>query len=439
MSPNYATSRTDQRLGPSDLAIVIVGGREYSVDANHTPGIMARELAGRYRVLNIMSEAHGSIVRRLQGRARHLSARDVTRTVLDSTHPRRVAERLWIAPVRGLSAIGPLWAPEPMRRRNVRVFAGVIRKWLAAIGARECLLLMYWWGLPELVKLVPTVASVYDCIDDHRALPHSFVPASTVERLESKMLDAVDLSYVVSPHLLAEREGPGRTLEVLSTPVDLRLFRRLASEGFTPPEQLRSIPRPIIGYVGGLGPRIDWELLVEVSERKSDWSFVFVGGNRIGAPDALTQRANVFFLETMPYTKALAAMSSFDVATLPMIAHPFSLGNSFLKLRDYLAHGMPIVATPLPDTVRVAERAPGVLTLAADADAWITAVTAALAEPDCSPSRAARRRYAEDESGERRAVRIVTEALEASQRRARGATGGLTQRVDYCGAAVNGH
>jgi len=436
MTPKHTTS--DTRNGPSDPAVVVVGGREWSVDANHTPGMMARELARRYRVLNILSEAHGSIVRRLHGRARHLSARDVARTVLDSTRPRRVQERLWIAPVRGLSAIGPLWAPEAMRRHNVRVIADVIRRWLATVGARECVLVIYWWGLPELVERVPNIASVYDCIDDHRALPHSLVPASTVERLESMMLDAVDLTYVVSPHLLADRDAPGRTIEVLPTAVDLQLFRRLQSEGFTAPEQLRSIPRPILGYVGGLGPRIDWELLVDVSHRKPEWNFVFLGGDRIGAPAALTQRANVFFLETMPYTKALAAMSKFDVATLPMIAHPFSLGNSFLKLRDYLAHGMPIVATPLPDTMRVAERAPDVLSLAADADAWITAVTAALAEPDSSPLRAARRRYAEEESAERRAMRIITGALEASGRRVADLSRGLTVPPDYCGSAVAG-
>jgi glycosyltransferase involved in cell wall biosynthesis len=416
-----ANSLYSPPIDGSGLAVVVVGGNRHSVETNQTPGIMVRELARRSPVLHLLSEAHGSVLRRLQGRARHLGARDVARTVLDSTHPRRVDERLWIAPVRGLSAIGPLWAPEAMRRRNVRRFAAVIRAWLNDIGARECVLVIYWWALPELVELVPNVASVYDCIDDHAALPQGLVPPATVARLENQMLDAVDQTFVVSPHLLDGREGLGRNIAVLPTAIDLRLFKRLERDGFSTPEQLRSIPHPIVGYAGGLGPRIDWELLLEVSDCRPDWSFVFLGGDAVGAPEALRGRSNVFFLKSMPYTEALGALASFDVATLPMCANPFSLGNSFLKLRDYLAHGMPVVATPLPDPVAVAETAPGLVTLAEGPDAWISAVSAGLNEPRSSPRGAARRRYAAEQSAERRATRIVSEALEAARTSVRAA------------------
>ena len=127
---------------------------------NQPATVTVRELARRYRVLNIHSDAHGSILRRVMGRAGHMESRDVARTLFGSMRPRRVEERLWLAPVRGLASIGPLSVPEVMRRRNVRVFAGIINGWLRDIGASRCVLLFYWWSLPELVDLVPHIASV---------------------------------------------------------------------------------------------------------------------------------------------------------------------------------------------------------------------------------------------------------------------------------------
>ncbi len=248
-----------------NLVVVVVGGREYSTASNAASRTVVRELARRYPVLNVMSESHGSVVRRLNGRARHLSASDVARTAFGATRARRVEERLWLAPVRGLSAITPLSFPEPVRRRNVRRLTRLIRSWLDEVGARECLLIFYWWALPELVARVPHVVSIYDCLDNYAALPGSIVPVRTVGRLEGQLLDAVDRTYVVSEGLLSVLDGPGREIRVLPNGFDLKLFERVEAEGFTVPKALRSVPGPIIGYAGGLGSRMDWKLLTELA------------------------------------------------------------------------------------------------------------------------------------------------------------------------------
>ncbi len=398
---------TDQ----NDLTFVVVGGNEYSEGMNQPATVTVRELSQRYRVLNLNSEAHGSILRRLHGRARHMGAREIVRTVLGTTRPRRVAERLWLAPVRGPAAIGPLSVPEAMRRRNARVFTAVIRDWLKENGTEKCILLFYWWALPELVESVPHVASIYDCTDDFSALPGALVSPEVVSRVEGRMLDAVDRTYVVSSGLLEHRAGRGRRISVLPNGFDLTLFRRLERRGFAVPEPLRSIPRPVVGYAGGLGTRMDWELVAELALRRPEWSYVFVGGDQRAAPEELRRRPNVFFHDSIPYPAALAAISGFDVGTIPALNQPFSRGNSFLKLLDYFAHGIPVVAPPLPDTKQVAESHPGLLRLAADADEWETALASAIQEPVDSPLREARRAHVEERSVERRVARMISEAL----------------------------
>lgn len=392
--------------------MVVLGGINYSPANNQNATLTVRELArGPRHVLNLHSPSHGSLLRRLQGRARHLSARDVARIAFGSTRAQRVEEHLWLAPVQGLSAISPLDVPEAMRRRNVRIFARVIQEWLAEIGAKECLLVFYWWALPELVNLVPCVASVYDCTDDHRSAPGALRRRS-MERLEERMLDTVDRSYVVSPALLDARAGAGRDITVLPTGFDVTLFQELERDGFEPPEALRGLPRPIIGYVGGITNRMDWDLLHELSRRRPDWSFVFIGGNpRVAAPASLRDRDNVLFLRAMPYADALRAISRFDVGMIPVRMSRFSRGNSFLKLLDYFAHGIPVVATPVADTVGVLESGDDLLYLASDADTWLAALTQALDEPSSLQLPAQRRLYVEARSAQRRVGTILSQAL----------------------------
>lgn len=394
-----------------DVPFVVVGGYEYSPGMNQPATATVRELARHHRVLNVNSEAHGSVLRRFQGRAGHMQARDVARTVLDSTRPRRVEERLWLAPVRGLAAIGPLSAPEVMRRRNVRMLSRVIRRWLRDIGAERCVLVFYWWALPELVQRVPHVASIYDCVDDHTAMPGGLLAPTMIARLEGRLLDAVDRSYVVSDALLEDRAAPRRQIALLANGFDHRLFEQIEQDRSAVPEFLRSIPRPIVGYAGGLSTRLDWELLTELAVRRPEWSFVFVGGDPQVAPAALRSRANVYFERSMPYPAALAAIGCFDAGAIPVRVQQFSRGNSFLKLLDYFAHGIPVVATPVPDTSRVAQTSPGLLELAEGVDGWEAALARALEEPRRSPLRQARRAFARERSVERRVARMITDTL----------------------------
>jgi glycosyltransferase involved in cell wall biosynthesis len=222
----------------------------------------------------------------------------------------------------------------------------------------------------------------------------------------------VDRTYVVSAGLLENREAPGRQIEVLASGIDLRLVDRVAAEGFDVPPRLRGTSGPIIGYVGGLTNRMDWDLLHELAARRPDWKFVLVGGDPRVAPSELGEHSNVIFQASVPYPQALAAVSRFDVGTIPVRPTAFSRGNSFMKLLDYFAHGIPVVATPLPDSCQVEAEHPGLLLLASDPDAWEAALSAALAEPADSPLRAARRAYVQQRSVERRIAHILDGSLD---------------------------
>ncbi|MGK2937019.1 MAG: glycosyltransferase [Solirubrobacteraceae bacterium] len=387
---------------------------------NQNSTMTVRELARERTVLFLNRDFGGSLLSVLQGRGRSVQAAGLARIAFGGMRPRRVEERLWVAPLRGPVAYAPLAYPELLRRYAVRVLTRVIRGWLHDRGEDACLLLFYWPELPELARTVPCAASAYDCTDDHATMPGRLVPARRVRALEQRLLDEVDRTWVVSPGLLEGRDD-GRRVEVAASPIDLRLFRRIAEEPPMALPELRGRTGPVVGYAGGLTERIDWALLEQIVERRPEWTLLLVGHDPAAAPRALHLRENVVFTGSLPYDGALRAIARFDVGIIPVRSGAFSHGNSFLKLGDYLAAGLPVVASEVPDTAAAAARAPGAIAVATGADAWLAALDAAITRTTTDAVRRARQLLLAERDNARRVARLLAALEEDRVARAQGA------------------
>jgi glycosyltransferase involved in cell wall biosynthesis len=395
-------------MAEPEIPAAVVGGIEWQPDANYLSIHTVRELSRTRPVLHIYPVAAGG----LKGRLRAL-ARDPARLVRTASalEVHQETDTLWLAPLEGPSTLAPLASPELVRRYNVRLCAKAIREWLDILGADRCLLVCYWWFVHELVQKVPCVASIYDCADEHAHYPGSSVKEDTVRRLEGRLLDAVDASFVVSPGLLPPREAPGRRLTVLPASFDGRTFAEVMRNRPEVPEPLRSVEGPVVGHTGALGGRADVPLMEELVRRRPEWTFAFVGADAPSALPGLVGRPNVLMLGPLPYADAMGALARFDVGIIPFITTPFTLGNSPMKLLDHLAHGTPVVAPPLPDMVGAAEGGENLVRLAAGADAWEGAIADALAEPPDAPAREARRRYTERRDVQNRVRRMLQDVV----------------------------
>jgi glycosyltransferase involved in cell wall biosynthesis len=398
------------------LPAVVVGGIVWDEQVNNAPTQAVRELSRSRPVLYVNTAARGMPAERVRRLAEHPRPRDLLGPEL-RLPLRPGGPNVTVASFSGIASVLPLGFPEPLRRHNVRLVRRAIARWLAAQGADRCLLYFHWWFLPELVEAVPHALCVYDCVDEHTAYPSSRLPADTVRRIEARLLDAVDRTFVVSPALLEPRVGPGRTVSVLSNAVDLRAHAAAMAEDAPPPPELAGIQGPVIGCVGGLGGRVDVELVRALLAARRDWTWVFVGADQ---PEVFGgwKDPNLVLLGPRPYHEAIRIIDRFDVATIPFLENEFTRGNSLLKLYDYLAHGMPVVATPLPDTRRADAGAPGLLRLPGGRDEWLPALADAVAEPADDPRRERRRAYAHERSSERRVATIVSEGLAARRARA---------------------
>ena len=120
-------------------------------------------------------------------------------------------------------------------------------------------------------------------------------------------------------------------------------------------------PRPAIYYVGQLYPWKGAGLVVDVAARVPDARVVIVGGQTNWTqfdPDiaALAEQARVLGVAErvelrghVPYDRVPAVLADASVALLPLPDEPVArLFTSPLKLFDYMAAGVPIVASDLP-------------------------------------------------------------------------------------------
>jgi glycosyltransferase involved in cell wall biosynthesis len=110
---------------------------------------------------------------------------------------------------------------------------------------------------------------------------------------------------------------------------------------------LKGIPRPIAGYVGALNSeRLDIQLIAEIAKQIPKMSFVLVGKeDATFQQSALHTIPNIYFTGLKAFEDLPACIYGFDVAINPQKLNEITIGNYPRKIDEYLATGVPVVAT----------------------------------------------------------------------------------------------
>lgn len=290
-------------------------------------------------------------------------------------------------PLNNLLTYTPVYIPYP-KSASVRK----INSWFIAAQIR-ILQRLYNFGKPVYLYFVPTgeiltgklnqQISVYYIVDNFAAFDG--IEQNTVRLLENKALKSADLVFATAQTII-DRLATSRSDIVLSPHgVDFEHFKVSQNADLQTPVELAHIPRPIIGFMGSLAhDSIDFGLLSRLAKRRPDWTFVLLG-RQSSDVSTLTQCSNVRLVDAKPYNEMPAWLKTFDVALMPFLQNELTRDLNPIKLREYLASGIPIVSTPLPAIVPYGS----VITFAESDDEWEAAIDSYLKNPGSAEARQA--------------------------------------------------
>lgn len=207
--------------------------------------------------------------------------------------------------------------------------------------------------------------------------------ADEVRALERQLVSEVDLTACVA-QARAEYlrsvvpEAAARIRHVPHGTPEAFLSDEVTGKAGPAPSDLDDLPRPLLGYVGGLEDRVDWPLLIRVAEEFPEASIVLIGKEpRDGSGDWFESARrclampNVHAVGFRPQERLGEYLRSFDACLIPYrVDHPFNQVCCPTKIMDFMGSGRPIVATNLPECRLYA----GVIDVATDTDDFLGAI-----------------------------------------------------------------
>jgi glycosyltransferase involved in cell wall biosynthesis len=220
---------------------------------------------------------------------------------------------------------------------------------------------------------------IYHCVDEYTAF--SGVQAQSLAEMERRLLRKADLVIVSAELLYRSKATESPRTVLVRHGVDLEHFRKALSPETRIPASIAALPRPVIGFFGLIADWVDVELMARVAEHFCTGSLVVLGRATIDL-SPLQRLPNVHLPGWVPYADLPAFCKGFDVAINPFRINRLTLNANPLKVREYLAAGLPVVSTAIPEVEVV-----GQCRIAADADGFVREVAAALVHPGPSAIR----------------------------------------------------
>jgi glycosyltransferase involved in cell wall biosynthesis len=247
---------------------------------------------------------------------------------------------------------------------------------------------------------------IYHVVDEYLAYPGVTSEGRiAIERSEKQLLEIADLVIVVSEKLLKTKGVYNQHTCLVPNGVDYKSYEKARLDNGPLPTDIDQLSRPIIGYSGLISRRLDLDLLEQIATKRPAWSLALIGmvNDRGCEPqlERLRQMENIHFLGAKDINLVPYYVKAFDVGIIPYSINEETESLSALKLYDFMAVGMPIVATYFP-AVREFER---LVYVASSKDHFIQCIQEALIEKNAGKI-SERRMVASQNTWDKRVLQI---------------------------------
>jgi len=268
----------------------------------------------------------------------------------------------------------PLLGSALGRKLNAVFVAAQIRLAMALLRMKQPVFYINCLPALDVIRKWRKRFLIYERTDLFEEMPG--VDKQYVAVLDKELSDNADLVLYVNRQLYERGMQTDRGPLLIGHGVDVDLFTG-AADG-TVPDDLTSIPKPIVGFFGDISDKTsDFTLLEFIAKSLGDASLVLVGP--ISADVAkLRVYSNVHFLGPKSYQQIPHYGAQFDVAIMPWNQNRWIEFCNPVKLKEYLALGKPVVTTYYPEI----EPYKDVVYIARNYNEFAAAIRMALEEDD---------------------------------------------------------
>lgn len=267
----------------------------------------------------------------------------------------------------------PAYGNPRVRQFNQRFLAGQVRRAMRKLGFKNAINMVFNPAAAIIAGKLGEAQLIYYCVDEYTAF--TGVAADSLAAQEAELCRKADLVIVSAEKLYDSKSGYNPQTHLIRHGVDFSHFRRALDPATSVPSEIANLPRPIIGFHGLIADWVDLDLMIKVARHFSGGSVVVVGKSTTDTTK-FEAEPNVHLLGRKPYAELPAYCKGFDVAVNPFTINELTLNANPLKVREYLAAGLPVISTAIPEVEVL-----GQCRIGHDADEFITEIENALVDP----------------------------------------------------------
>ena len=248
----------------------------------------------------------------------------------------------------------PAYGNEAVRGFNQKFLVSQVKKAMRNLDFKEPINMIFNPAAGLLAGKLGEKELIYYCVDEYTA----FTGASKgLKEIEEELFRNSDLVVVSAEKLLTDKKKYNEKTFIIRHGTDWKHFRTALDESTKIPDEIADLPRPIIGFHGLLADWVDYKLIKKTAAHFSEGSIILIGKIAVDAErkiKILDNVENIHFLGRKPYKTLPAYCKGFDVALNPFEINELTLAANPLKVREYLAAGLPVISTDIPE-VRILE------------------------------------------------------------------------------------
>jgi glycosyltransferase involved in cell wall biosynthesis len=259
---------------------------------------------------------------------------------------RQVADRIFV--------LSPLVIPfhgNPAARRiNSSILAWHVRLISARLGFKKPIT---WTFLPTSADVVGRLGEsliVYHCVDEYSEF--SGTQKAAVLQMEKRLMKKADVQIVSSTLLYEAKHRYNPKTFIVTHGVDVELFRKACSPETVVPREIAQLSHPVVGFIGLIADWVDLELIRFLASARPMWTFLMIGKLETDS-SPIANLTNVHLIGRKQYQELPAYCKGMDIGILPFVINDLTLAANPLKLREYLAAGLPVVSTAIPEAEKL--------------------------------------------------------------------------------------